>query len=170
MSPRKWPTRLKDLRTGGQTQTLHRLPHRLDDRRRSKVRIRGRGARGCVFLFRQQVPQLAADLLPFLRWIGTEGVGQRSPSAVPREQSLLRLCRLPALGFDLFEDANSRDVVARLFLQPAFADPVRLCYAEVPRRDRRGRLRLDFPIERGRGRTSLGRNAHFLVASSQAAW
>ena len=103
-----------------------------------------------------------------------EHVRQGAPAAVPGEQRLLGGSRLAILAFDLLEGPDRREVVARFFLQPALADPVRRRYPEVPRR-RRGRLRfrLDFPdggLSAGGFSSSPGRNAHSLVASSHAAW
>lgn len=71
-------------------------------------------------------------------------IRERAPASIARELRLFTLRGGAVFSFNLFEDADGRDIIARLFLQAAFADAMLILYPEVPRRRRRFRLRLEF--------------------------
>ena len=160
--------RFENLRAGAKAKLPHRLPHSLDDERRGEVRIRGRGARGLVFVFREEFPELVRGRLPFPRRIGPEGVRHRSPARVSHEDGFLRICRVAIFRFDLFEGADGFDVGEGFFAKRAFADMVACCYPEVAGGGFffRG---LESADDRC-GRSSLGGKAHSWVTVSHAAW
>jgi len=77
--------------------------------------VRRRGASCLVFLIVENSPHVAGEPFPFDGWMGMEYLRECAPSAVPREQYLLRFRRFAVFGFDELEDANGRDVIARFF-------------------------------------------------------
>lgn len=130
----------------------------------------GRGsARRSIFVFREKLAHLAGNLLPFARWLRMEDIRQRSPPAVARQDGLLRVGGVPFIGINLFKRADSFEVGEGFFPETAFTDPVRFSYPEVT--GRRGWRVVGVELaEDDSGRSWLGRNAHSLIAISQAAW
>ena len=105
-----------------------------------------------------------------------EDIRQCAPAGVPGERSLFVLRRFAAFVFNQPQRADRGDIIARLFLQSALPDPMRLGYPEVARRRRGRRFRLDVPdldvLDGGRaveGWSSLSGSAHSCIASSHAA-
>jgi hypothetical protein len=107
--------------------------------------------------------------LPFLRRKGTEGVRHRSPAGVSGEHGLLRLGGVAALGFDLFESADSLNVGEGFFPNAAFTDAVACCYPEVAGGDFLRRW-FEVPDDGWGGWSSLEGNAQSSIAVSHAAW
>lgn len=98
-----------------------------------------------------------------------EDIRQRSPPAVARQDGLLRVGGVPFIGINLFKRADSFEVGEGFFPETAFTDPVRFSYPEVT--GRRGWRVVGVELaEDDSGRSWLGRNAHSLIAISQAAW
>jgi len=93
----------------------------------------------------------------------------RAPPVVAGQDGLLRVAGVPVIRFKPFQRADGFDVGERFFPEAAFTDPVCFGYAEVTGR-RGGRVVGVEPAEDdGRG-LWLARNAHSLIAISQAAW
>ena len=129
--------------------------------------VRGRGARGLIFLFGQEFPELVRDRLPVLRRRGAKGARHRAPSRVSRDDGFFRFGRVAVLRFDLFESADGFDVGEGFFPEAAFADAVGCCYPEVAGG---GFFLLGLESADDRcGRSSLGGNAHCSIAVSHAA-
>jgi len=96
------------------------------------MRVGRRGARRCVFVVRQEFTHFPRRVLPFVaRVIVKDGVGERAPAHIPGEDGLLVVRGVAVFPFEFLKQPDGREIVARLLVKPALADPVGVRYAEV---------------------------------------
>ncbi len=157
----------ENLRAWPKAKALHGLPDARDYGGRGVVSIGSRGAGGFIFGVRQQLAEFLGGLLPFGRRVGAEGIRHRAPAGVFHEQGFFRVGRRAAFGFDALQRADGFDIVESLVAEAAFANPERVGYSEIAGR---GWVWLGVGFANDGGSGSSGRNAHSLVANSQAAW
>jgi len=131
------------------------------------VGIGSRGAGGVILGRGQHLAEFRGRILPFGLQVRPEGIGDRAPAGVVREQGFFRVGRRAVLGFDALEDADRLDIVGSFLAEAACANPERVGYSEIA-----GWVWLGVGLrDDGRsGRSSPGKNAQSQVASSQAAW
>ena len=109
------------------------------------------------------------DRFPFSGRIVVKRVWHCAPSRVAGEHSLFRFGRIAVFCFKKFERPDGGEIVAGLFMQSALTDAVGVSDSEIAGgcffQDR-----VEVKEDSGYRGSSLGRNAHSRVASSQASW
>ena len=100
---------------------------------RREMRVGSGGARGLVFLRRQQFLELVGRLLPFRRRMPVKRAGHCAPAHITGEDALFVFRGVAVFRFKLFQRADGRDVVSCFFAKAALAYPVGFGDSEVAR-------------------------------------
>ena len=107
----------------GKAHLRDSIVHRPDDDGTGVVRVERRGARGLVFLRREDGGKLTVLIGP-RRLVGIKGICQTAPAHIAREDLLfIRRC-CTSLGFNLLERSDGGKVVAILGLCAALAEMI----------------------------------------------
>jgi len=159
----------ENLRARPKAKASHGLPNAIDNVGRCVVSIGGRSAGGIILGRGQQFAEFCGRVLPFWGRVGTEGIRHCTPAGVFHEEGFFPVGRATAFGLDALECTDCFYIVESLVAEAAFANPVCLCYSEIAGLDGVW-LGVSLPDDGRFGRSSLGRNAHSCVATSQAAW
>ena len=126
------------------------------------------GTRRSVFVRSEELAQFLGGLFPLPRRMKLEDICKRTPPAVARQDSLLKVGGVPVLGLKLFESSDRGEIGESLLPQATLADSMRRGYSEIA--GGRG-----WRVVSVRGKDDcrgfgLGDCAHSRIAISQAAW
>jgi hypothetical protein len=86
-----------------------------------------------VFVLSEKLSQFVRRFVPLLATsvIGFEDARHGSPAYITGEDGLFIICSVPALGFQVFEDTDCRDIFKGLLVQASLTYAVCICDSEV---------------------------------------
>ena len=161
--------RFENVPTRLESKPLHRLPDRLNDFWRSVMRIRRGGTRRCEFLGGENFPQFVCDTFPVPRRLRLKRAGHRTPARVFNEYGFLfRLASRSSFSI-LFSVRIAARFACAFSRRLPSTDSVSVTYAVIAGKGCLGSRVAGSNDSWGRS-SSSGRNAHSLVANSQAIW
>jgi len=127
------------------------------------------GTRGCELFSGENIPQLVRDTFPIPRSVRLKRAGHRTPTRVFGECGLLFRLRETVFVLNSLQRPDCREIRLRFLSETALTDSVSVGYAEIAGKGWLGSRVAGSNDSWGRS-SSSGRNAHSLVANSQAIW
>ncbi len=127
------------------------------------------GASRCELLGGENFPQLVGNAFPVPRGVSLKRSGHCTPTRVLHKYRLFVWLRETVFALDSLQRLDCREIRLRFLSQTSATDSISVTYAEIAGKGCLGSRVAGSNDSWGRS-SSSGRNAHSLVANSQAIW